>query len=385
MPQAQGDSLLFTENHGTMIRKASEEAAFVRTVEIRHHQWIWDGWKQFYALMQRTLSTKTRSSWSSCQGQTSDCNWSIQICGNFFVGSTNAVTTTRNSEVSDAYIERNGMYMHDIFFFFGTGIVRYEASTKPKLTSIGCSRRVWKLIPAKSVHQKGIVNSCTSTHTWRWPCYMEVVMKLTRAIRWDHVLTNMPSARQTQYWDNEKWIDARGRSSDKPRMDNFEDPKRNDHLHLCRRKTQSWCQKQSYCIFVEEDTAEIGKNTFSKDSFSNKMNLRNLRNLLMGRRSNSLHSQRWIRKIHHQDSGRLNGQDQFMNRQWYCRNNAIRPDHDYMLYFNPRRTQDANCVFHQREGDIMTMSCPQVTRPFFSRDFGAYDEWTDGACSIHYD
>ena len=40
-------------------------------------------------------------------------------------------------------------------------------------------------------------------------------MNPVAAVRWAHVLTNMPSAEQTQNWDKEKWIDALSRSADK--------------------------------------------------------------------------------------------------------------------------------------------------------------------------
>ena len=84
MPQARGDSLpQLTVNRETLIRRASEQAAFARTVEkwtIPHHR-ICCGRKQLYSSMQRTLRAKnfstleiTGGSQRSCQDQTSDWN-----------------------------------------------------------------------------------------------------------------------------------------------------------------------------------------------------------------------------------------------------------------------------------------------------------------------
>ena len=61
--------------------------------------------------------------------------------------------------------------------------------------------------------------------------------------RWDHVLTNMPSAEQTQNWDKEKLIDALWT--------------RNDCLRPCNKKAQPWCQNQSNIIFFERETLAL--------------------------------------------------------------------------------------------------------------------------------
>ena len=48
-------------------------------------------------------------------------------------------------------------------------------------------------------------------------------MKLTEQCDGIMFLTSMLSAEQTQNWDKEKWIDALGRSADKPRMEHCKD------------------------------------------------------------------------------------------------------------------------------------------------------------------
>ena len=92
----------------------------------------------------------------------------------------------------------------------------------PKLVSLGFSQRVWTLILAKVVTKRDGEFVHISRH----------LTKILRhggrheadgTVRWDHVLTNMPSAEQTQYWDKEEWIDALGRSAEKPRIEYCED------------------------------------------------------------------------------------------------------------------------------------------------------------------
>ena len=94
--------------------------------------------------------------------------------------------------------------------------MRCKVVPKPKLTSMGFSQRVWKLIPAKIVDQK--MNSYTSPSTPQ-----RFYDEADGAVRRDHVTTNMPNDEQTRYRDKEKWIDALGRSTDKPRMVYCED------------------------------------------------------------------------------------------------------------------------------------------------------------------
>ena len=77
--------------------------------------------------------------------------------------------------------------------------VRYKAAPKPKLFSIGFSQRVWKPIQAKALTKRDCEIVSISRH----------VTKILRhtgchesdgVLRWDHVLTRMPSAEQTQNW-----------------------------------------------------------------------------------------------------------------------------------------------------------------------------------------
>ena len=88
MSRARGDSLLqLTEIHETLIRRASEQAAFARTVEIfiivQYHKSAMDG--NNCALLRGEFSKLmiTMSSERSCQDRTSDWNKSFQICRNF--------------------------------------------------------------------------------------------------------------------------------------------------------------------------------------------------------------------------------------------------------------------------------------------------------------
>ena len=65
-------------------------------------------------------------------------------------------------------------------------------------------------------------------------------------------MTNVPSAEQTQYWSEEKWVDAVGRPTDKPRLEYCE-----DQNGTCRTWTQSRCQNQSNFFSFARDTVEL--------------------------------------------------------------------------------------------------------------------------------
>ena len=101
----------------------------------------------------------------------------------------------------------------------GNSPVRHEAAPKPKLISLGFSKRVI-LIPAKASTKR----DCEFGHISRH--FTEILRhggchEADWAVRWDH----MSSAEQTQCWNKEeKWIDAPGRSTDKPKMECCEDP-----------------------------------------------------------------------------------------------------------------------------------------------------------------
>ena len=65
-------------------------------------------------------------------------------------------------------------------------------------------------------------------------------------------MTNVPSAEQTQYWSEEKWVDAVGRPTDKPKMEYCD-----DQNGTCRTWTQSRCQNQSNFNSFARDTVEL--------------------------------------------------------------------------------------------------------------------------------
>ena len=117
MPEARSDSLLqLTANRGTLIHRASEQAAFLPErwkLDCSTYHRICNGWNQLYSSMQRMLRIKkfsifeiSSSSWQSCEDRTSDWSWSVQICRNFGEGSTS--TSTKNQE-----IQSSGCVYHD--------------------------------------------------------------------------------------------------------------------------------------------------------------------------------------------------------------------------------------------------------------------------------
>ena len=126
---------------------------------------------------------------------------------------------------------------------------------------------------------------------------------------------------QIQNWEQEKWIDALSRS------------KLIDHLHSCSTRTQSWFYHQSNFKSFDTDTAELENGLWIKPV--------------------SFHL--WIRKNRHRDSERSTGQDQFMNQEWYCTSKAIAQIMIVMSYFNLRRAQDPNLVFHQKCRDAVIL------------------------------
>ena len=85
----------------------------------------------------------------------------------------------------------------------GHSPVRYKAAPKPKLFSIGGSQRAWKLTRAKALTNRiceFVENSRHLTNILRHTgCH-----ESDGAVRWDHVLTRMPSSEQTQNWSKEK-------------------------------------------------------------------------------------------------------------------------------------------------------------------------------------
>ena len=87
----------------------------------------------------------------------------------------------------------------------GNSPVTYKTAPEPKLTSIGLSQRVWKLIPAETFTQR----DCEFVHISR---HFTKILRHTGchesdgAVRWNHVLTRMPSAEQTLYWKKESGL-----------------------------------------------------------------------------------------------------------------------------------------------------------------------------------
>ena len=94
----------------------------------------------------------------------------------------------------------------------------HKAAPEPKLTSIDFSQRVWKSVQAKALINKDCEFVSISRHLTkilrRTSCH-----ESGGAVRWEHVLTRMENAEPTRNWGKEKWTDALGRSTDKPRME----------------------------------------------------------------------------------------------------------------------------------------------------------------------
>ena len=99
--------------------------------------------------------------------------------------------------------------------------VTYQAVPKPKLMSIGFSQRNWKILVA-TARQKGTVNSETCPSTSRMFDDTEVVMKLAEQYDGDMFLTTLEDAEQTLTGTKKIGLTI-SRSTDKPRMEYFED------------------------------------------------------------------------------------------------------------------------------------------------------------------
>ena len=87
---------------------------------------------------------------------------------------------------------------------------------------MGFSERVWKSSPAKALTKRDCESASISKHFTK-------ILRHTGhhespgAVRWDHVLTSMPSAEQTQNRNPDNWIDTPSRSIDEPRLECCED------------------------------------------------------------------------------------------------------------------------------------------------------------------
>ena len=103
-------------NRETLVRRASEQAAYARTVESgpsQHYELVCRRWKRFFFFAKNTqnLGTSKFKITSSAKrlrkDRDSESNRSVRICRNFGYISTNTVTTNMKFEVLVAYITRN--------------------------------------------------------------------------------------------------------------------------------------------------------------------------------------------------------------------------------------------------------------------------------------
>ena len=102
-------------NRETLFRRASEQAAYARTVESgpsQHYEFVCYRWKRFFfAKNTHNLGISKFKITSSAErlrkDRDSESNRSVRICRNFGYRSTNTVTTNMKFEVLVAYITRN--------------------------------------------------------------------------------------------------------------------------------------------------------------------------------------------------------------------------------------------------------------------------------------
>ena len=179
MPQARGDSLLqLTENHETLIRKASEHAVFVTTVENNSKSPMNPSWTETVLLLCcREYSEPRKSQNSRLQAVLTD-HVKIGPATGIEVSKSagtlvievqipsqqleNEKAWVRKSRGIDQYARQLILTESDhqhpeavpsqqsmtcwrprVQETGGKSSVRYKAAPKPKLTSIGLSQRVW--------------------------------------------------------------------------------------------------------------------------------------------------------------------------------------------------------------------------------------------------
>ena len=236
MPQARGDSLLqLTENHETLIRKASEHAVFATTVENNSKSPMNPLWTETVLLLLcREYSEPRKSQNSRLQAVLTDHVKIGPVTGIEVLKSAgtlvievqvpsqqpgNKKAWVRKSRGIDQYARQ--LILTETDHQHPEAVPSQQSMTcgrpqgnwwkfashiqRPKLTSIGLSQRVWKLMPAETFTQRDSEFEHISWH----------VTKILRhgdsheadgAVRWDHVLANIPSAEQTLYWKKESGL-----------------------------------------------------------------------------------------------------------------------------------------------------------------------------------
>ena len=362
MTQAGGDSVLPTENHETRIRKPSEQAVFARTVEngqfyITNVSFYWR--KQFYSCLQRILKTKKfpvtgievfRSAETLVievqvpSQQPRNKKYWVWVCrglnnthDNLFVQrpTTEILKSCHHScqwAAGDREHKNQGQEPG------GQSPVRYKAAPKPEQKTTGFSQRVRTLIPAKALTKRDceFVRGCHEADG---------------AVRWDHVLTNMPSAEQTP---------VSGLRSGWVQMVVLVEDQNGTILYIRA------VQRHSHGVAINADLLSLKliplnrkEHMFHTGSCSNKKSISE-----NGRWAGevSLGSTRqvcFLSPLNPQDSSSRQRTSEWTVKvhepRMVLHKQICRPDHDCIHCFNLRRAQDANLVFHQSSCDAIIL------------------------------
>ena len=167
----------------------------------------------------------------------------------------------------------------------------------------------------------------------------------------------MPSAEQTQNWNKEKWVDALRRFTDKPRMEYCKD-QNGTVIYICAVQGHSHGARVKPPIFFERDAVEEEGTHFTHGHLF-QLNI-NVGEWSMGRRILSLRSTKQARSFsppNPQDSSSkqrtINGTGPGHEPKMELYKLSYRQDHDCIHYFNLRRAQDANQVFHHGSSDAI--------------------------------
>ena len=320
--------------------------------KILHRPWICYGRKQLCFFMLRRLRTNskfetTSSSHRSCQDWTSDWNWSIQICRNFGDWSMSTDTTTRKWKVLGTNITRNWTIRkkvytdhQDIEAVFITVITQLRATTSRgnrwKFASqiqscanakayinwfqsarlgVGASKsvnqkRLWIRTHLQPLHK----DSTSWSLSWSWrsstmgSCFDKHVKCCANSV------------------DKKQWIDALGRSTDKPRMECCEDQK-GTNIDIRALQGHSHCVRVNPTLFTEPKIPLNWKeHIFHTGSSSNlKINLRKW-SMAWGLSLRSTRQPCFFSPLNPQDSSSRQRTIDWtgpVHEEWYCTSKAV--------------------------------------------------------------
>ena len=229
--------------------------------------------------------------------------------------------------------------------------VSFKAAPNPKLVSIWFQSRVWKLISAKGGNHKGLwirahlqahKDSTSWRSSWSWRNSTMGSCSDKHAKCWANSVLGQGRVDWCTWsfcWETQNGV--------------LWGSKRNDYLHSCSTRSQSRCENQSNFIFFDKDTVALegthiphgqlssNSQSISETGLGHEEQVWEARDKLFVFSTNSARQRTidWTGPVH---EPRV-----VLYKQSY------RTDHDCIWYFNLRRVQDANLVFHQSSSDAI--------------------------------